>query len=297
MVRPRPSPRGGEPHRRRGRRLAPRHPATAAGHVAPRREPHRHAVAGGPCRGAPCPRDGSALRRAPSPGGRRSGAPRTSGEPGTITGPCHLPRPSSGSTGSTTLVLVVLLVALGVVMVVAAIWLVQATRSDSRGPRPARGHGQPRVHPAGDAEAREAALASARPEGAIGPAPMIDIEDENGDGARRDVTGWRYCRPHGLARHRPDARPVPGSRAGRQAATFPPVAGEERQAFVSQAQLDFQDFAIIGDAEARSRTASSPARHVGLVAASSTRWPAAAPSASSWASRRWAVHAGVISSG
>ena len=35
--RPRPSPRGGEPHRRRGRRPAPRHPATAAGHVAPRR--------------------------------------------------------------------------------------------------------------------------------------------------------------------------------------------------------------------------------------------------------------------
>ena len=28
------------------------------------------------------------------------------------------------------------------------------------------------------------------------------------------------------------------------------VAGEERQAFISQANLDFQDFAIIGDAEA-----------------------------------------------
>jgi hypothetical protein len=31
---------------------------------------------------------------------------------------------------------------------------------------------------------------------------------------------------------------------------LPPVAGEERQAFISQAQLDFQDFAIIGDASA-----------------------------------------------
>ena len=31
---------------------------------------------------------------------------------------------------------------------------------------------------------------------------------------------------------------------------LPPVAGEERQAFISQAKLDFQDFAMIGDAEA-----------------------------------------------
>ena len=31
---------------------------------------------------------------------------------------------------------------------------------------------------------------------------------------------------------------------------LPPVAGEERQAFLAQAQSDFQDFAIIGDAEA-----------------------------------------------
>ena len=32
--------------------------------------------------------------------------------------------------------------------------------------------------------------------------------------------------------------------------TLPPVGGEERQRFISQAQHDFQDFAIIGDAEA-----------------------------------------------
>lgn len=31
---------------------------------------------------------------------------------------------------------------------------------------------------------------------------------------------------------------------------LPPVAGDERRRFLEQAQLDFQDFAIIGDAEA-----------------------------------------------
>lgn len=31
---------------------------------------------------------------------------------------------------------------------------------------------------------------------------------------------------------------------------LPPVAGEERTKFIQQAQLDYQDFAIIGDAEA-----------------------------------------------
>ena len=31
---------------------------------------------------------------------------------------------------------------------------------------------------------------------------------------------------------------------------LPPVAGEERAHFIRQAQTDYQDFAIIGDAEA-----------------------------------------------
>ena len=31
---------------------------------------------------------------------------------------------------------------------------------------------------------------------------------------------------------------------------LPPVAGEERQMFLNQAQTDFQDFAMIGDASA-----------------------------------------------
>jgi hypothetical protein len=30
---------------------------------------------------------------------------------------------------------------------------------------------------------------------------------------------------------------------------LPPVAGEERTKFVEQAQIDYQDFAVIGDAE------------------------------------------------
>ena len=31
---------------------------------------------------------------------------------------------------------------------------------------------------------------------------------------------------------------------------LPPIAGEERTAFIRQAQLDYQDFAIVGDATA-----------------------------------------------
>ena len=30
---------------------------------------------------------------------------------------------------------------------------------------------------------------------------------------------------------------------------LPPIAGEERQRFIKQAELDFMDFAIVGDAE------------------------------------------------
>jgi len=35
-----------------------------------------------------------------------------------------------------------------------------------------------------------------------------------------------------------------------KARPLPPIAGEERTRFIEQAQLDFQDFAIIGDATA-----------------------------------------------
>jgi hypothetical protein len=32
--------------------------------------------------------------------------------------------------------------------------------------------------------------------------------------------------------------------------TLPPVGGPERQQFIEQAQLDFQDYAMVGDAQA-----------------------------------------------
>ena len=38
--------------------------------------------------------------------------------------------------------------------------------------------------------------------------------------------------------------------AGVKRRNLPPVAGDERRQFLEQAQLDFQDFAMIGDAEA-----------------------------------------------
>ena len=38
--------------------------------------------------------------------------------------------------------------------------------------------------------------------------------------------------------------------AGVKRRNLPPVGGDERRLFLEQAQLDFQDFAIIGDAEA-----------------------------------------------
>ncbi len=38
--------------------------------------------------------------------------------------------------------------------------------------------------------------------------------------------------------------------AGVKRRNLPPVAGDERKHFLEQAQLDFQDFAMIGDATA-----------------------------------------------
>ena len=38
--------------------------------------------------------------------------------------------------------------------------------------------------------------------------------------------------------------------AGVKRRNLPPVAGEERRQFLEQAQTDFQDFAMIGDADA-----------------------------------------------
>jgi hypothetical protein len=81
-----------------------------------------------------------------------------------------------GSTGSTTFVLAALLVALGLAMIAAAVWLVRATRTDvpALGPLEVLGD---RGFTRRDAEARAAALAAARPEGALGPAPMVPIDE------------------------------------------------------------------------------------------------------------------------
>lgn len=84
-----------------------------------------------------------------------------------------------GSTGSTTLVLAVLLVLLGVVMLLAALWLLRATRTDTRALGPLEVMGD-RGFSRRDADGRAASLTTARPDGAIGPAPMVDIEDEPG---------------------------------------------------------------------------------------------------------------------
>jgi hypothetical protein len=46
-----------------------------------------------------------------------------------------------------------------------------------------------------------------------------------------------------IARFRARAEAVKGR-------PLPPIAGAERQQFIEQAQIDFQDFAMIGDAEA-----------------------------------------------
>lgn len=46
-----------------------------------------------------------------------------------------------------------------------------------------------------------------------------------------------------IARFRTRAEAVKGR-------PLPPIAGAERQQFIEQAQIDFQDFAMIGDAEA-----------------------------------------------
>ncbi|HEU4840806.1 MAG TPA: hypothetical protein VFT09_05160 [Ilumatobacteraceae bacterium] len=84
--------------------------------------------------------------------------------------------PLLGSTGSTTFVLVVLLVALGVAMLLVAVWLVRATRTDTPALGPLEVMGDRRFGRRDEA-ARITILTGARPAGAIGPAPMLDIED------------------------------------------------------------------------------------------------------------------------
>ncbi|HTD50444.1 MAG TPA: hypothetical protein VK771_07590 [Acidimicrobiia bacterium] len=58
------------------------------------------------------------------------------------------------------------------------------------------------------------------------------MSDERGDQLDVDAMLERFRARAAAVEHRP----------------LPPVAGEERMRFIEQAQLDFQDFAIVGDA-------------------------------------------------
>jgi hypothetical protein len=80
--------------------------------------------------------------------------------------------PLLGSTGSTTIVLAALLVLVGVAMVCVAVWLVRATRTDSRSLGPLEVMGDRSWRRRG-AEARSRTLDAARPAGAPPPAPML----------------------------------------------------------------------------------------------------------------------------
>jgi hypothetical protein len=82
----------------------------------------------------------------------------------------------SGSTGTTTAVFVVVLIAVGAAMVLVAVWLVHATRTDVPALGPLEVMGTRRWRRA-DPERRAASLAAARPADALGPAPMVPFDD------------------------------------------------------------------------------------------------------------------------
>jgi hypothetical protein len=80
--------------------------------------------------------------------------------------------PLLGSTGSTTIVLATLLVILGIAMICTAVWLVRATRTESRSLGPLEVMGD-RAWRRRDVDARSRSLDAARPEGAPPPAPIL----------------------------------------------------------------------------------------------------------------------------
>ena len=80
--------------------------------------------------------------------------------------------PLLGSTGSTTIVLASLLVVVGIAMICIAVWLVRATRTDSRSLGPLEVMGD-RGWRRRDADARSRTLDAARPDGAPPPAPIL----------------------------------------------------------------------------------------------------------------------------
>ena len=113
-----------------------------------------------------------------SAGARPSGAPPTSAEPGMIRADVSGAPPLLGSTGSTTIVLAGLLVVVGIAMICTAVWLVRATRTDSRSLGPLEVMGD-RSWRRRDAEPRSRSLDAARPEGAPPPAPILERDPDD----------------------------------------------------------------------------------------------------------------------
>ena len=235
----RPAPAGRDAVVRRGRRAAVRAiRRRLADDAAPRRQPHRHAVADAPrCRFGRCARATAAsCAGTSSADARRSGAPPTSAEPGMIRADVSGAPPLLGSTGSTTIVLASLLVVVGIAMICIAVWLVRATRTDSRSLGPLEVMGDRGVAPARRRRPVPHARCRRRPDGAPPPAPILardpddppplttlpaELAADCRDGGRgrgrggRDDTGRRR---HGGRRHggrRPD-RARPGRRRHRR---------------------------------------------------------------------------------
>lgn len=161
------------------------------------------------------------------------------------------------------------LVAIGVVLIAVGFWARRATRPDHQVLAPLEVMNTRAWRTSSDSE-RERLLDDVRPEA---PAP----DDSNRSDAEPDAPADADVAP--AEGGEPKAATVPVSSVtdvatdgyGTDMATLdtdamlqrfrdraqavkqrplPPVAGEERQEFIAQAKLDFQDFAIIGDAEA-----------------------------------------------
>lgn len=86
----------------------------------------------------------------------------------------------TASTGTTTFVLVVLLVAVGVAMIMTTVWLVRTTRTDAPALGPLEVMSARRWTLA-DPDRRSAGLDSARPPGAVTPAPMVPFDERGPD--------------------------------------------------------------------------------------------------------------------
>jgi hypothetical protein len=143
--------------------------------------------------------------------------------------------PLLGSTGSTTLVLAIALVALGAVMLVAAVWLVRATRTDPPVLGPLEVMGDRRFAKR-DPQTRAALLAAARPPGAWDPAPMVPIEDELPDEPSGDAGSGANVADL-LALLEPASSPAVNGDAGSAVAgTVPAVNGDAAAAGVVDAE-------------------------------------------------------------